>query len=542
MTEKDDASLIFDQGFELFNSRPELNENLARKAVRRLLHWPSETVAVDYSAGRKEIDASRLLAVSLELARQIRNDCPEPRIGIILPPGIGGLIANLAVALAGKSAANLNFTLGANAVSSCLEQAGLSTLLTAAKMRETVEERFGSFPWPKNTIDLVQRIQTISKPRVLLKLVAARLLPFEGFCAAFGIPEKGGNTEAALLFTSGSDTAPKGVPLTHRNIAANILQISESGIIPEQTSLLANLPIFHSFGFCVQVWVMLCHRATAVFVPSPLDFKKSSDAARAENCTLMLGTPTFYRPYLKRVPPDRLASLKAAIAGAEKTPDGFKNAWETRFPNCAYLEGYGMTEASPVVAVNTPDSRRDGSVGRLFSGMQVRVVEPDTRKPLPIGSSGLLLLRGPNLFHGYLNQPEKSAAVLSDDGWYETGDLGKIDEEGFLYIQGRQSRFSKIGGEMVSHGAVERAVVEALDLVDAELPPVAIGSRLDAEKGEALILLTTTELDLQALKRKLQLAGLSNLWIPKESKLVERIPVLPTGKLDLKAIRSLCTK
>lgn len=542
---------LVDMGAEAFEQRPELQGNFAHLAVQRLAKTAGQPFAVDYGAGRKQMNGGLLLAVAYALSRQLKRDCAESRVGIILPPGLLGTIANLAVVLAGKVPVNLNYTLGGEALKSCLAQAGVRTMLTVDKMRETIDERFGDFPWVEHTIELRSYLQGLPRPLIVAVAAAARVLPGSLLARLLGVPRQGGHHEAALLFTSGSDSAPKGVVLSHRNLIANTLQVRDSGILPQGCKALLNLPIFHSFGFTVGIWTALTQPFYPVYVPSPLDFKMTAEAIQREGCTVLIGTPTFLRPYLKHVPAEKLASLRTVVAGAEKTPAAFHEAWEARFPHCQYFEGYGLTETSPVVSVNLPDiapspespegftGKRAGSVGRLFTGMAARTLHPDTGEILPIGETGVLSLKGPNIFEGYLNLPEQSAAMFDEDGWLRTGDLARLDADGFLYIEGRLSRFSKIGGEMVPHGAVEVAVAQALGLPQDELPQVAIAAKQDEAKGESLVLLASIEVDMSLLRSKLQEAGLANLWIPKVLQRVEAIPTLATGKLDLKGLRKL---
>jgi acyl-[acyl-carrier-protein]-phospholipid O-acyltransferase/long-chain-fatty-acid--[acyl-carrier-protein] ligase len=256
---------------------------------------------------------------------------------------------------------------------------------------------------------------------------------------------------------------------------------------------------------------------------------------------------------MKRVEPEQLASLKYVIAGAEKTPNGFADAWEARFGSL-YLEGYGLTETSPVVSINTPsipkgvnypsdstEGSRRGSVGRMMPGHAARILNPDTMQDIEVTAAGLLLLKGPNIFSGYLGEPERTAEVMQGD-WFITGDLARFDVDGFLFIEGRLSRFSKIAGEMVPHGTVEEALIKAYNLLDVERPIIAVAGRPDKAKGEALVLLAAMDLELDDVREKLSSAGLANLWIPKEIKRVELIPTLATGKLDLRQIQVLASE
>jgi acyl-[acyl-carrier-protein]-phospholipid O-acyltransferase/long-chain-fatty-acid--[acyl-carrier-protein] ligase len=252
---------------------------------------------------------------------------------------------------------------------------------------------------------------------------------------------------------------------------------------------------------------------------------------------------------LKKGEPHQLASVQFTLAGAERTPAGMAEKWEEKFKS-NWLEGYGLTETAPVVSVNIPNppdvegqtfrefGQRHGSAGRPLPGISLRFIDPDTGEELPYGETGILKIKGANVFSGYLNDPDKTNQVLKD-GWFTTGDLARLDEDGFLHIEGRQSRFSKIGGEMVPHGTVEEAVLKALGKEDSESPVLAIAGREDEAKGESLVLLTSFSCDLNEIRVRLSEAGLANLWIPKFVKQVETIPILPTGKLDLKGIQTL---
>ena len=255
-------------------------------------------------------------------------------------------------------------------------------------------------------------------------------------------------------------------------------------------------------------------------------------------------TPTFLRLYLRKAEPEQLNTLRLIITGAEKLPLDLASHFEERFHRKVF-EGYGLTETAPVVSVNLPDpeppkpgdhvqpSSRVGSVGRLAPGIAAEIREPETDQKLSLYDSGMLWLRGVNIFEGYLHDPQRTAEVLRD-GWLKTGDVGRFDEDGFLYIEGRLSRFSKIGGEMVPHEAIEQKIIELLGLSGRDERPVAIVGVQDEVKGEALVVLSAVDIDIADLRKKLQEAGVPNLWIPKHIQRVEAIPVLASGKLDLK--------
>lgn len=545
-------SKIVDSGFEAFSKQPSLEENLAHAAVRGLAKHTKKEAVFDYSLKRR-IDRGTLLAVALALKGYIeKNFKDEERIGIALPSCFPGVALNLAVQMAGKSAVNVNFTMGADAEKSCLETAGLKSIIGSRKVRDKVCEHSPDYPWTDNFLDIGDILKAIGKRGILPHLVAARTLPAGVINRLYKIPEHGGNREASIIFTSGSEGAPKAAVLTHRNLMANATQMSNLGIIADDEVLHANLPLFHSFGQSIQVWFAMIFGVRTVTVQSPLEIQTNLDACRTGGSTIMISTPTFLRAYYKKGTPKDFATMRNVIGGAEKTPDGFIQSWNAKFPNTNYLEGYGLTEASPVVSVNLPEGLKRGkycpqksatkahSVGEIFPGMNAAVADPDTGEFLPIGSTGLLHLRGASIFGGYLNNPTETAKKLKDGGWLNTGDLASLDEDGFIFIKGRLSRFSKIGGEMVPHTSVEEAVAKALGVQNSETPQVAIGSRIDKAKGEALVLLSVPEIDMSNLRKLLTEAGLPNLWIPKQVVHVEQIPVLGTGKLDLGKIHRMC--
>ena len=533
-----------------FQQRPELKSHLGYESFISLASRPRQKLIVDRGLQGRTMKSGFLLAVSLTLSRRLTNWTSKTRVGILFPPGLGAYIANLAVVLAGKVPVNLNFTLGPSSAATCLQKADIDCMLTS----ERVQHKIPHFPWPESgIIDLVKEMKSMPKTKVLALLSWIHLCPAKLLAKILKIPAEGGELEAGLLFTSGSSGEPKGVVLTHRNILGNCAQIDATGLLPVSEKVIANLPIFHSFGFTVTLWYPLLRGCSVVTLPSPLEVKKVAEAIKAESATILIGTPTFLKPYMKRIEPKQLVSLKYVVAGAEKTPEGFADAWEARFGSL-YLEGYGLTETSPVVSVNTPSipdgvnypgdstqGSRRGSVGRMMPGHAARILDPNTMKDIEVTKVGLLMLKGPNIFRAYLGEPKRTLKVKQGE-WFITGDLARFDEDGFLFIEGRLSRFSKIAGEMVPHSTVEDALIKAYNLFDAEQPMIAMAGRLDKAKGEALVLLSVMDLELEDVREKLSSAGLANLWIPKEIKRVEVIPTLATGKLDLRQIQVLASE
>lgn len=539
MTEARDA--VYDAGYEAFRSRPELGGNLAALALRDLKSHPFHRHIVDLSTGRKELKSGMLLAVALTMADAWRERLrEEDRVGVVFPSGLGSILSNLALTFLGKTPVNLNFTAGAAVNRKCIAKAEVRTIITAAPVIQKLPE----FPWPDQVIDLVKERGQLKKSTILKNFLKVLVMPSGMLLRHFGIPTQGGEREAAILFSSGSTGDPKGIVLSHRNVIANSLQIQQCRLLEKHERMLACLPTFHSFGFTVTLWYPLLTGLQAVCLPSPLETKRLAEAVRDEKVTVMMGTPTFYRPYFKRVPKEWLSSLRFVVGGAEKTPEGFHDRWQQHFGSL-YLEGYGLTETSPVLSCNLPTkdeqgrpNQRIGSVGRLFPGLKARVTEPSTGEVLPAGSTGVLEVQGPNVFSGYLDDPVATDRVFRD-GWFVTGDLAKLEPDGFMTIAGRLSRFSKIGGEMVPHGTIEQEVIRAFELDDTEEPLVAVTGIRDEQKGESLVLLAAVEIRLEELRHRLSRVGMPNLWIPRRIKRVDGIPCLASGKLDLCALARL---
>ena len=538
--------LLLDLGAEAFDERPVLRRHLGRECVRSLVKHPGRLAIVDRTAERKPVKAGQLVAAASALSRHIRRTIPERRVGIVLPPGAGAFIANLAVICAGKIPVNLNFTAGRSALEASMKIAGVVTVLSADAVRQKVP----NFPWPERTLDLRVVIAEMGGKRAILPwLVLAWILPNQWYATLLGLPKVGDREEAGLLFTSGSSGEPKGVALSHRNILANCTQISSLSILPEDASMVGCLPLFHSMGFTVTLWYVLIRGCRVVTVPSPLDTRRIIEAIRDEGATVLLGAPTFIRPILRKAQPGELRSLELVVTGAEKLPDDLYREFLERF-HIEIMQGYGLTETTPASNINQPHppittataepqiGKRTGSTGRLLPGMTVRIVHPDTGEEVPTGDQGIVWFKGANVFSGYLDDPNKTQAAFRN-GWFVTGDLGRLDDEGFLFIEGRISRFSKIGAEMVPHGTVEQKIAETFGWDENEGYSTVVMGVPDTAKGEALIVLTTREVTSDEIREKLLAAGLPALWIPKRIFKVDHIPVLGTGKLDLKGCRDL---
>src|SRR5881409_3996489 len=521
-----------------FSSRPSLDRHLAEECVRGLKRRRFATAVIE-GTDHSRLSRSKLLGAAAALSRFLRRQFADERIAIVLPASKGSMLANLAVTLAGKVPVDLNFTIGRAANESCCGRANLRVAISATQFMERLKD----FPWPERVLKLEELIPQLKRQIVFWWIVSV-LVPARLLLLLFRIPKAGGHTEAVLLFTSGTTGEPKGVVISHRNVVGNVSQFRQLLDATKHDAILASLPFFHTFGSTVTLWYPLIEGVRIVTYPNPLEAARCAALIERYKLTFLLATPTFLRVYLRKAQPHQLRSLRLTIAGAEKLHLDLARHFEERFGKIVY-EGYGLTETAPVVSVNLPgpepkkpgeqvqSASRLGSVGRLAPGIAAEIREPETDRKLSLYDTGMLWLRGPNIFEGYLHDSKRTAEVLRD-GWLRTGDIGRFDEDGFLYIEGRLSRFSKIGGEMVPHEAIEQKIIDLLALSGRDERPIAIVGIQDEAKGEALVLLSAVDIDLADLRKKLQDAGVPNLWIPKQVHRVEAIPVLASGKLDLK--------
>jgi len=530
-------------GAQALDLRPEIDQGFAPVSVAVLKNRQFQDIITDTYAGNRKLSGGMLLAISTVMAEWLRKNIEEPRVGIVLPPGAGAFIVNLACLLAGKTPVNLNFTTGRPANESCIQQAGLKAIITA----ETLVKRLPDFPWTPVRHDLSTLLKQFSRLRIFFWRTAIFFLPSEALGKLMGIGDKTGDQEAALLFTSGSSGDPKGVILTHRNLLSNISQVEVLLRTENIESMLGCLPIFHSFGFTVTLCWPLIGGPRIVSYISPLESARLASIIHRFKIDLVITTPTFLRGLLRRAEKEELASMKIVLTGAEKLPSSLMEDFQKKF-NVPVCEGYGMTEASPVISVNLPDTghwkrKRPGSTGRMLSGIEVRTIDFNTASPQSPLNTGVIELRGANIFPGYLHEQGKESSVLKD-GWYSSGDVGHLDEAGFLHIEGRVSRFSKIGGEMVPHGTVEQHLFEIIRNLTHQDDgiPAAIMGYTHPIRGESLVALIVGDIQPSVIRQELGARGLPNLWIPRIVRHVERIPVLASGKLDLRGCQELTDK
>jgi acyl-[acyl-carrier-protein]-phospholipid O-acyltransferase / long-chain-fatty-acid--[acyl-carrier-protein] ligase len=468
----------------------------------------------------------------LTAARMLRVPEAEQMVGVLLPPTVAGALVNLSLTLDGKIPVNLNFTAGREAIAHAIAECGIATVVTSRAFLPKVAAQTGDLPGVVYVEDLLKSVSPWTKVRAYL---AARLLPAPRHAAPDSI--------ATVIFSSGSTGVPKGVMLSHYNLLSNIEAIGQVFWLTERDRVAGVLPFFHSFGFTVTIWFPLISGCGVVYHPNPMDAAAVGDLVQKHRATLLLSTPTFCATYTRKCTAEEFASLRFVLVGAEKLREPVAEAFREKF-RVALMEGYGCTEMSPVVAVNAPDYRegrhsqtgsKPGTVGHPLPGVAARIVDPATFEPLPPDTEGLLLVKGSNRMLGYLNQPARTAEVFRDE-WYITGDIAKLDQDGFLQITDRLSRFSKIAGEMVPHLKVEEAILGVLG-GDAAC---AVTSVPDEQRGERLVVLYARAAVAPAeLWRRLSETDLPRLWVPKRENLyqVDVLPQLGTGKLDLRSVK-----
>lgn len=496
-----------------------------------------------------EISHKKFLTGVLLFSKKIEAYSPEQNIGLLLPSSGGGAIASIAILSLGKTLVNLNFTAGKKALSSAAKQAEVKHIYTSRKFLDKMFERGmdleSYFPDSKLLMleDIREEISTLSRIVTLLKAI---LLPASMIKKSY-FKEVSMNDTAAILFSSGSEGSPKGVELTHINIAANAKQAAIELEAADSDVIMSTLPTFHAFGFAITTLMPLSEGIPIVCHADPKDVSTISSGIQKYSGTILVGTPTFLRMYTisKKVTYESMQSLRLVVAGAEKLRSEVRDGFEKKFKMPVY-EGYGTTETSPGASVNLPDiespyklRNRPGTVGKAFSGTEFRIVDPDSLEPLPTGEDGLILIGGPQIMKGYLKMPEKTAEVIElIDGyrWYRTGDKGHLDEDGFLTIVDRYSRFAKIGGEMISLTTVEEEILDACNDKDLEIAATCLP---DQRKGEKIVLIATNNLDKNNLKKLLSDAKVNPLYHPAEVLIVEEIPKLGSGKTDFGATKKI---
>jgi acyl-[acyl-carrier-protein]-phospholipid O-acyltransferase/long-chain-fatty-acid--[acyl-carrier-protein] ligase len=483
----------------------------------------------------------RILAARRVLERVLGPD--ERMVGVMLPPTAAGAIVNAALALSGRVAVNLNYTSSQSILDVCIERARLRHVISSPAFLARVKLDLGDRLLDAGA--LRSRLTAVDKA---VAFVQAVMTPIPLLERQLGLDRIQPGDVLTVIFTSGSTGDPKGVVLTEDNVGSNVRAIDALLHMSPGDVAVGVLPFFHSYGYTTTLWTPLTLDPAVVYHTDPRDAQVVGRLVREHHATILMATPTFLRIYARRTPAEDFSTLEAVFGAAEKLPKEVCDAFEAKF-GVRPSEAYGCTELSPLVAANVPPSRhvpgrppdaREGTVGRPILGSRAKVTDRDGGRELPIGAEGLLWIAGPNVMQGYLDRPDLTAQVVKD-GWYCTGDVARLDGEGFITITGRESRFSKIGGEMVPHLTLEEAVNAELGAVDGELLAI-VTAVPDRAKGERLIVLhLPTQLAPAEVVRRLAEHGLPKLWIPSADSFAEiaEVPLLGSGKLDLRKLREL---
>ncbi len=542
---------VFDLSIHSWQEYASELPTLSRVWIESARKMGSRPAIIDTTVDRT-LSGRRALTGSIVLAQRVRS-LKSQNIGVLLPTGAGGALMNMAILLAGKTIVNLNYTAGVDTLKNAVAQAGIDTIFTSERFLDRLRRKGINLERlfeDAELVDLEDFGKRISNMERLATLIAVTVLPAVFLKKHFCHCAEPTDT-AAILFSSGSEGEPKGVQLSHRNILANVKQIADVLNMEDDDAMLANLPLFHAFGLTVNQFLPLLEGCPMICQADPTDVVNGARAIARHRATIMCGTSTFLRLYCRnsKVHPLMLDSLRVVVSGAEKLSDEVNSAFKLKFNKPLY-EGYGATETTPVASVNMPDrietqtfqvqrGHKYGSVGMPLPGTSCMIVDPSTFQELPTGEEGMILIGGVQVMQGYLNNPEKTDAVIrviNDTRWYVTGDKGYLDEDGYLFIVDRYSRFAKIAGEMVSLGVVEAAISRALNNPEIE---VVVTSLPDAKKGEKLVALSEVSLPVDRLKQSLQQEGLPPLAIPAEWVQVPVLPKLGSGKTDFGQARAM---
>ncbi len=535
-------------GVDSFENHPMLQVSVARLIVEGFRKHAKLTL--EDGLDGSSLPYSKLLGVAMALGRYLKATYNEPRLGVILPPGKAGAIANYACIIAGIVPVNINYTSSEAAFESIVRQSGIRHFITARAFMSKLPQ----FPWPKGEaiIHIDRVLKGLGMAKIAPWVAFAKFAPMPLVARTFDLDKRHGDDELALLFTSGSSGEPKGVPMTHKMAIANSTQILGKTELTAGGAMLCSLPIFHSFGMTLCTVIPPLYGFRMVTYPSPLDAKELNRLIEKHKCQIAVSTPTFARSMLRRAHEHTFDSVRYFVLGAEKLQKAVADEFMEKCHTLLY-EGYGLTETAPCCCCNLDETgpteeqpyfvpgRKPGSVGQVFVGLAVRITDPDDdSKQLPLSEQGMIWLKGINVFKGYIDQEELNASIIKD-GWFKTGDLGSVDLNNILTLGGRRSRFSKIGGEMVPHEVVENAIADFVPLPEgfAGGRTVAIVGVPDPQKGEALVLLSCVHQSklsqaLDDIRSHLADKGMPRLWAPREIIPVEAIPMLPTGKMDLK--------
>lgn len=483
----------------------------------------SKLAFIDCTTGRR-ITFSKALIASLILSEKLKK-YKEGFIGIMIPTSAGCALSTLGALMSGRTPVMINYSTGAaNNARYAQEKCGFKTIITSKGLLEKI-----NCPVVDGMVfieDIMAGVSFIDKLKTALisKLPANMILK-----RVHGGSE---DDNIVILFTSGSEKAPKAVQLTHKNIASNIKSFSKVYNLSEKDRMLANLPYFHVFGLTVNLWTPVYHGMTIILYANPLDYKTVVNIARDEKPTMMVGTPSFLSGYLRVSEEGDFNSLRYVVSGADKCPDALREGFLEKHRVTLY-EGYGATETSPVISVNTPEHNKPGSIGKVVPGVQVRIENYETGMECAPRETGRIMVKGDSVMKGYLDDFEETSMRIRH-GWYDTGDMGYLDEDGFLWHAGRLKRFVKVGGEMVSlvrvEDALEKVLPAGVSCCVVEVP--------DALKGAKIVAAVTEQVDEKGILSRMS-EHLPNIALPKQFFVISELPKMGSGKIDFRSVTEI---
>ena len=479
---------------------------------------------IDRTSGRR-VSYSKALIASLILADKFSRYKDE-FIGVMVPTSAGCALSMLGSLISGKTPVMINYSTGAeNNARYAQKKCGFRTIITSRALLEKI-----NCPEVEGMICLEDIMAGISIAEKLKAAIKSKM-PLQMILNMF---TSGGDQDDSLviLFTSGSEKDPKAVQLTHRNITSNIKNFSMVYELTDRDTMMANLPFFHVFGLTVNFWTPVYHGMTIVSYANPLDYRVICEIVKEEKVTMLVGTPSFFWGYLRKSEPGDFSSLRYAVSGADKCPDALREAFMQRHGITLY-EGYGATETAPVIAVNTVEHNRPGSVGRPLPNVSVRIEDYDTGENCPRNKVGRILVSGDNIMKGYLDDFEETSMRIRH-GWYDTGDMGYLDDDGYLWHAGRLKRFVKVGGEMVSlvkvESVLEKFLPEEVSCCVVDLP--------DAHKGSKIVAAVTEELNEKEVLSQMS-EHLPNIALPKQFVIIPELPKMGSGKIDFRSVSAM---
>lgn len=478
---------------------------------------------IDKTTG-KNVTYGRALIGALILSSKFKK-YDKGFIGIMIPTSAGCALATVGALMSGRIPVMINYSTGAETNAKYAQKkCKFKTIITSKALLEKI-----NCPLIDGMVlieDIMESVSTFDK----LKAALTTKLPVKMILNT--IHKGNENDTAAILFTSGSEKDPKAVQLSHKNLASNIENFGAYVKISDEDIILANLVFFHVFGLTVNLWVSFYYGMTMVTYANPLDFQRVSSIAREEKPTIMVGTPSFFWGYLHKSEPGDFKTLRLMVAGADKCPDALREGYITKH-GVTLLEGYGATETSPVISVNSLDFNRPGSTGKVIPGVTVKIENFETGEPCAIKEVGKILVKGDSVMTGYYDDQALTSEALVD-GWYNTGDMGYFDEDGYLFHAGRFKRFAKIGGEMVSLVKVENTLEKFL--------PVGVSCCVvevsDEKKGSTIVATVSIEINKTEILRKMG-NELPNIALPRQFVVIKELPMMSTGKIDFRSVTKI---